>query len=116
METVKYKTTVKGSNIQIPEYILEQLGRSDEVEVVFRPIRRAPSSNSKTNQVIEKIERQMDLEFPNLKGSIGKELADLAGISRDIKRDMQKYTDREIIGMARMEKYMEKGEIIENLF
>ena len=116
METVKYKTTVRGSSVQIPEHILEQLGRPDEVEVVFRPIRRASSSNSKTNQVIEKIERQMNEEFPNLKGSIRKELADLAGTSSDIPKDMNRYTDREIIGMARMEKYMEKGEIIENLF
>jgi hypothetical protein len=106
METVKYKTTVRGSSVQIPEHILEQLGRPDEVEVVFRPIRRASSSNSKTNQVIEKIERQMDEEFPNLKGSIGKELADLAGTSCGIKEDMRKYTDKEIVGMARMEKYI----------
>jgi len=43
-----------------------------------------------------------DENFPALSVQ---ELASLAGISHDIKEDMRKYTDKEIVGMARMEKY-----------
>ncbi len=116
METLKYRTEIDGNNLPIPEHILERLDKRAMIEVVFRPIRRYSPTGSKIDMVIRKIEKQMNAEFPNLRGQIGKELANLAGISRDIKRDMQKYTDREIVGMARMERYLEKGEIIESLF
>ncbi len=116
MEAFKYTTKIDGKILLIPEHILERLDKRAKIEVVFRPIRRHSPTSTKIDQVIREIEKQMDEEFPNLRGPIGKELANLAGISRNIKRDMQKYTDREIIGMARMEKYLEKGEIIESLF
>ena len=95
---------------------MERLDKSLEIEVTFRPIRRSSAMARRVNQVIEEIERQMDKEFPNLKGAINRELVDLAGISHDIKEDMRKYTDKEILGIARMKKYLEKGEIIESLF
>lgn len=116
METLKYRTEIDGKNLPIPEHILERLDKRAKIEVVFRPIRRHSPTGAKIDQVIREIEKQMDEEFPNLRGPICKELANLAGISRDIKRDMQKYTDKEILGMARMKKYLEKGEIIESLF
>ena len=65
---------------------------------------RNSSTGTKIEDVVRKLEKQMNEEFPNLKGSIGEELANLAGISHDIKGDMQKYTDSEIVGMARIEK------------
>jgi len=116
METLKYTTKIKGENLTIPEHILERLDKRAKIEVVFRPIRRRSPTGPKIDQVIREIEKQMDEEFPNLRGPIGKELANLAGISRDIKGNMRKYTDKEILGMARMKKYLEKGEIIESLF
>ena len=116
METLKYTTQIRGKNLTIPDHILEKLDANARVEVVFRHIRRSSPDRPKMEQLIEKIEKQMDEEFPNLKGAIEEELGSLAGISHDIKEDMRKYTDKEIVGMARMEKYLEKGEIIESLF
>lgn len=116
METLKYRTEIDGNNLPIPKHILERLDKRAKIEVVFRPIRRHSPTGTKIDHVLREIEKQMNEEFPNLKGPIEEELAALAGISLDIKRDMQKYTDREIVGMARMEKYLEKGEIIESLF
>ncbi len=104
METLKYTTQIKGKNMPIPEHILEKLDADAKIEIVFRPIRRSSPDRPKMEQLIEKIEKQMDEEFPNLKGTIEEELASLAGISHDIKEDMRKYTDKEIVAMARMEK------------
>jgi len=116
METLKYRTEIDGKSLPIPKHILDQVDRWTEIEVVFRPIRRNSSTATKREDVIRKIEKQMNEEFPNLKGSIGKELAGMAVTLSDIPKDMDRYTDRERIGMARIEKYLEKGEIIENLF
>ncbi|MFH1934254.1 MAG: hypothetical protein ABIN18_22100 [Pseudomonadota bacterium] len=116
MESLKYTTQIEGRSLAIPEHILERLDKTSEVEVIFRPIRRSSPKTKRINQVIEEIERQMNKEFPNLEGPINHELVDLAGISHDTVRDLRKYSDKEILGMARMEKHLEKGEIIENLF
>jgi len=72
--------------------------------VVFRSARRSFRADKKVELVIQEIERQMNEEFPNLKGPISEDLAALSGISHDIRRDMQKYTGKEIIGMGRIEK------------
>ncbi len=104
METLEYTTQIKGKNLPIPEHILERLDKSSEIEVIFRPIRPSSPAAPKVDQVIREIEKQMNEEFPNLKGPIDEELASLAGISNDIKKDLRKYTDKEIVGMARMKK------------
>ena len=104
METVKYKTTVKGSNIQIPEHILEQLGRSDEVEVVFRPIRRALTNRKDIKKIIDQIETEMNKKYPHLRKPLNKRLRGIVGLSSDIHDDLLKYSDKEILAMARMEK------------
>ena len=116
MEPIKYKTKISRTGIPIPKHILQRLDEGIEVEVVFRPIRRSSSARPKLGELIKRIEKQMNEEFPNLKGPIEEELASLAGMSHDIKEDMRKYTDKEILGMARIKKYLEKGEIIESLF
>jgi len=104
MESLKYTTQIKGINLDIPDHIFERLDKSSEIEVTFRPIGRSSPMARRVNKVIEEIERQMNKEFPNLKGPINSELVDLAGISHDIERDLGKYSDKEILGMARMEK------------
>ena len=116
MEPIKYKTKMSRTGIPIPKHILQRLDEGIEVEVVFRPIRPSSSARPKLGELIKKIEKQMNEEFPNLRGPIGKELANLAGISRDIEGNMRKYTDKEILGMARLKKYLEKEGIIESLF
>ena len=117
METLKYTTQIRGKNLPIPEHILEKLDADAKVEVVFRPVRHSPASADKdVDQVIDKIKKQMDKKFPNLLKPINQKLRSIAGISRNIAKEYAQYTDREIIGMGRMEKYLEKGEIIESLF
>ena len=116
MESLKYTTQIEGRSLAIPKHILERLDKKSEVEVIFRPIRQSSPKTKRINQVIEEIERKMNKAFPNLKGPINHELVDLAGISHDTVRDLRKYSDKEILGMARMEKHLEKGEIIESLF
>ena len=116
METLKYTTKIRGKNLSIPEHILEKLDADAKVEVVFRPIRHPSSEDKDVDQVIDKIKKQMDKKFPNLVKPINQKLRSIAGISRNIAKEYEQYTDREIIGMGRMEKYLEKGEIIESLF
>lgn len=116
METLKYTTKIKGENLPIPDHILKKLDVETEVEVVFRPVRRSSGAEYNVDQMIDEIKEQMDKKFPNLKNPINKKLRAIAGISRNIKKEYRKYTDKEIVAMRRMEKYLEKGEIIESLF
>lgn len=116
METLKYTTQIRGKNLPIPEHILEKLDADAKVEVVFRPVRDPSSAYKDVDQVIDNIKKQMDKKFPNLVKPINQKLRSVAGISRNITKEYEKYTDKEIIGMGRMEKYLEKGEIIESLF
>lgn len=116
METIKYKTKITKAGIPIPKHILQRLDNGIEVEVVFRPIRKKLTSDDILKQMIDKIEMEMNKKYPNLKRPVNERLREVAGISTDIHDDFLKYTDKEILSMARMEKYLEKGEIIEGLF
>ena len=84
--------------------------------MVFRPVRRAPTNRRGSKKVIDQIETEMNKKYPNLRRSVNKRLRGIVGFSSDIHYDLLKYTDKEILSMARMEKYMEKEEIIEGLF
>ena len=95
---------------------MRKLDTEKEVEVVFRPLRRTSSFENDKYGVIEEIKRKMDEKYPNLKKPINRKLRSVVGISRDISKEYGKYSDKEIIAIGRMEKYLEKGEIIETLF
>ena len=104
METLKYTTQIKGEHLDIPEHILEKLDADTKVEVVFRPVRHPSSVDRDVDQVIDNIKRQMDKKFPNLVKPINQKLRAIAGISSNIAKEYDKYTDREIMGMRRMKK------------
>ena len=116
MEVIKIQATIKGGILLIPDRILSQIEEGENVEIVFRPIRSDASTGKDVNQVIDEQEKQFQREFPNLKKPISRRMRAVAGLSRDMNRLMSKYTDEEILAMARMEKYMEKEEIIESLY
>jgi hypothetical protein len=116
MEILKFTTQIEGKSLAIPEHILKQIIKGAEVEVTLKAMRQSLTIPIKVEQVIEEIERQMNQEFPNLKGPINDDLAGLAGISSNTERELAKYSDTEILGMVRMEKHLKKGEISESLF
>ncbi len=116
MEVIKIQATIKGGILPIPDRILSQIGEGENVEIVFRPLRSDASTGKDVNQVIDDLEKQFQGEFPNLRSPISHRIRAVAGLSRDMNRLMSKYTDKEILAMARMEKYLEKGEIIESLY
>ncbi|NIA12359.1 MAG: hypothetical protein GWP10_22250 [Nitrospiraceae bacterium] len=106
MEPIKYKTKISRTGIPIPKHILQRLDEGIEVEVVFRPVRRAPTNRRGIKKVIDQIETEMNKKYPNLRSSVNKRLRGIVGLSSDIHDDLLKYTDKEILSMARMEKYI----------
>ena len=116
MEVIKIQATIQGGMLPIPDRILSQIGEGENVEIVFRPLRSSAAAGKDVNQVIDDLVKQFEEEFPNLKKPISHRMRAVAGLSRDMNRLMSKYTDKEILAMARMEKYMEKDKIIESLY
>ena len=117
MESLRYNTKVEGRNLHLPEHIAALLEPDIELEVVLRPVKKAANSSGEDlDQVIRDIKKRMDAKYPNIARPINEKVRRIAGISSNIKGDYGKYSDKEIIAMARMEKYLEKGEIIESLF
>ena len=101
----------------MPEHIAALIEPDDEVEVVLRPVKRVASSiGEDLNEVISNIKKRMDAKYPNISRSINEKVKRIVGRSSDIKGNYEKYSDKEIVVMAMMEKYLEKGEIIESLF
>lgn len=117
METSKFRTNVgKDGTIKLPAHILENIKQSTECEIVMRPLRKQKKGIKTVDEVIQSIALSMNAKYPKLKTEIIPELKKFIGISKDINKKYSQYLDREIIGMARMEKYMEKGEILESLY
>jgi len=117
MEPLRYNTKIKGRNLHLPDHIAALLDAEVEVEVVLRPVKKAAASAAPDlDQVIHDIKKRMDAKYPNIARPINKKVRRIAGISSNINAKYDKYSDQEIIAMARMEKYLEKGEIIESLF
>ena len=116
METLKYKTKIEGQGLPVPEHLLSKLRKMEEVEVIFRPIRESSLSDIDVEQAINGTVAQAEKEFPNLKRFINNKLRAVAGTSSENRKKYKKYTDKEIITMGKMEKHLEKEEIIENLF
>ncbi len=117
MEPQIYKTRL-GSNksIPVPERVRQKLEKGKEVEVVIREVHQKTGRSLDVAGIHRQIQEQMDREFPNLKKKFEQELLAVAGVTDEFETDLLKYSDREIIGMARMEKHLEQGEIIESLF
>ena len=117
MEPLRYNTKIEGRDLHLPDHIAALLEPDVEVEVVLRPVKKAAGSEGiDLDQVINEIKKRMDAKYPNIARPINEKVRRIAGIASHIKGDYSKYSDKEIIAMARMEKYLEKGEIIESLF
>jgi len=86
------------------------------VEVIIRPLKSSASSDSDIEQVLKAIEKRMEEKYPNISSPINPKIKDIVGISSEIKDRYSRYSDKEILTMAIMEKHLEKGEIIESLF
>ena len=115
MESLRYRTHLtRNGTIPLPQNV--SFSEETEVEVIVRPLPpNAPQKRSK-DQVVNEIEQTLGLEFPNLKGKIGKDIRSIVGISDDVAAGLGKFSDKELLEMAKMEKHLEKGEIIENLY
>ena len=116
MEQVVYTTHIQGDQIPISEEVKLNFEENSEVQVVIRPIRRAYPNARKKDEVLRVARELMENEFPNLRYPIDQEVMDIAGISDELRKDFRQFSDRDIAGMARMEKYLEKEEIIEALY
>ena len=117
METSKFRTNVgRDGTIKLPTHLLKKIDQSTECEIVIRPLRDLKRGVKTVDEVIQNIEESMNAKYPKLKTDILPELKKVIGISKDINKRYSQYSDREVIGMARMEKYLEKGEILENLY
>lgn len=116
MQTIKYRTKIQGEKIFLPEEIKENINPDDEVEVIIRPLKSSASSGSDTEQVLRAVEKRMKEKYPNIARSINPKIKAIVGTSSEIKNQYSRYSDKEILTMAIMEKHLEKGEIIESLF
>lgn len=116
MQTIKYKTKIQGEQISLPEEVTENINPDDEVEVIIRPLKSSASSDSDIEQVLKAIEKRMEERYPNISSPINPKIKAIVGTSSEIKDQYSRYSDKEILTMAIMEKHLEKGEIIESLF
>ena len=116
MEQIVYTTHIQGDQITIPDEVRSNFEENAEVQVVIRPMRRAYLEARKKDEVLRKVMEQMEKEFPNLRFSPDDDVMEIAGISDELRKDLRQFSDRDIAGMARMEKHMEKEEIIEAFY
>ena len=105
METSKFRTNVgRDGTIKLPSHLLEKIDRPTECEIVMRPLRNQKRGVKTVDEVIQDIEESMNAKYPKLKTKIIPQLKKVIGISKDINKKYLQYSDREVIGMARMEK------------
>jgi hypothetical protein len=116
MEPFKYTTRIKGNEIFLPDAVLEKISPDKEVEIIVRAISFPKESSDGIDQVLEKTFADINQKYPNLELEINKKLKAVAGISCSQNSRWRKFSDKEIASMARMEKYMEKEEILESLY
>jgi hypothetical protein len=116
MEPIKYTTKIKGNEIFLPDAILEKINKDTEVEIIFRSVSFPEQSSETKSQTLEKATASMNKKYPNLNLKIPAKLKGIAGVSSNISAKWRKFTDKEIAAMGKMEKYMEKGEILESLY
>lgn len=116
MEQVVYTTHIQRGQISVPEEVRSNFEENSEVQVVIRPMRRAYPEARKKDEVLRKVTEQMEKEFPNLQFPLDDDVMEIAGISDELRKDLHQFSDRDIAGMARMEKHMGKEEIIEALY
>lgn len=55
MQTIRYRTKINGSVIQIPADLLDEVKDNAEVEVVLRPIEFNSSTKGHSDQIIRDI-------------------------------------------------------------
>ena len=112
METSKFRTNVgRDGIIKLPTHLLNKIDHPTECEIVIRPLRNQKRGVKTVDEVIQNIEESMNAQYPKLKTEIIPQLKKVIGISKDINKKYSQYSDREIIGMARMKKYLDKGEL-----
>lgn len=117
MDASKFRTNInRDGTIKLPPHLMEKIDPATECEIVVRPLRRRESRVNSIEEAIRHIEESMDARYPNLKTKIIPQLRKVIGISKDVNPKYSQYSDREIAGMARMEKHLEKGEILESLY
>jgi len=117
METAKFRINVgREGIIKLPAHVLENIDQPTECEIVIPPLRKQKREAKTVDEVIQGIEKSMNTKYPNLRKNIIPQLKKVIGISKDINKKYLPYSDKEIIGMARMEKYLNKGEILESLY
>ena len=117
MDRSKFRTTVgRDGTIKLPAHLLAKMHETTECEIVLRPLRNRKRGERSSDEVIDNIEQSMNAKYPKLSSKILPELRKVIGISRDMNKKYSQYSDEEIVGMARMEKYLEKGEILESLY
>ncbi len=109
METSKFRTNVgRDGTIKLPTHLLEKIDQPTECEIVMRPLRKQKKGVKTVDEVIQSIEESMNAKYPELKTDIIPQLKKVIGISRDINKKYSQYSDGEVIGMARIEKYLGK--------
>lgn len=84
--------------------------------MVLRPVRKSRAGEQRAGQVVHDIMEQMKAAYPSLGQVLNQKLFSVAGVSRDIDRHYAGYSDKEILDMRKMEKYLAKSEIIESLY
>ena len=107
MEPLRYNTKIEGRDLHLPEHIAALLETDVEVEVLLRPVkRRSASAEADLDDVINNIEKMMAVKYPNIARPINEKLRRIAGISSQIRGDYGKYSDKEIIAMGLMGKFV----------
>ncbi len=93
--------------------------RKKEISLIKQKLVRAVSfpeqSVESIDQVLERTAEDINKKYPNLNLKTNRKLKAIAGISANMTAKWREFSDKEITSMAKIEKYMEKKEILESL-
>ena len=113
---IKFTAQIQNKGIILPKTVLEKINLGTNFDVIIRPAPAPSNKNENKEQILEKITQAMNAKFSHFEFHLNEKLKGVAGISSDIKEKWKKFSDKELAEMGRMEKYMEKGEILESLY
>ncbi len=116
MDTQSYRTRLSSNrSIPVPAHIRRALKKGKEIEVTIREVRDGHHTVPDRSNIFFALQEEMNRQFSNIKTEFMPELVAVAGLTVEFAMDTREYSDRDLAGQARLEKYLEEGEIVEGL-
>lgn len=90
----------------MPPHLLEMIDQHPDHEIIIRPVKSSKGGKMTVDETIQEIEKSMNAEYPMIETNIIPQLRKIIGISEKINKKYACYSDREVLGISRMDKYL----------